>query len=150
MPKLGVRKKSVSNRVAGRNIFKPKIPEWANFVGTSNQRCWYILWLFGQFSFHLEYFMAIWHIFTRFGTFYPFWYVVPRKIWHPWFQRGSKRSCKIFKEIFLTTKRQRRQKNECGHHLKTIPSIPKLLRMMKWPDAIKETFQVKNLTFFPL
>jgi hypothetical protein len=22
--------------------------------------------------------------------------------------------------------------------------------MMKWPDAIKETFQVKNLTFFPL
>jgi hypothetical protein len=31
-------------------------------------------------------FMAIWLIFSpNFGTFYPFWYVVPRKIWQPWF-----------------------------------------------------------------
>jgi hypothetical protein len=27
--------------------------------------------------------MAIWYIFPRFGTFYPFWYVVPRTIWQP-------------------------------------------------------------------
>jgi hypothetical protein len=35
--------------------------------------------------------MAISYIFTRFGTFYPFWYVVPRKIWQPCFTRGSEK-----------------------------------------------------------
>jgi hypothetical protein len=39
----------------------------------------------------LPYFMAMWYIFPRFGTFLPvlvhfcpFWYVVPRKLWQPW------------------------------------------------------------------
>jgi hypothetical protein len=31
---------------------------------------WYILWLFGTFGGYLVY-------------FFPFWYVVPRKIWQP-------------------------------------------------------------------
>jgi hypothetical protein len=28
---------------------------------------------------HLVYFVAMWYIFP------PFWYIVPRKIWQPWF-----------------------------------------------------------------
>jgi hypothetical protein len=39
---------------------------------------WYILWSFGIFCGHLVYFMAIWYI-----PIFPFWYVVPRKIWSP-------------------------------------------------------------------
>jgi hypothetical protein len=31
------------------------------------------------------YFMAIWYILWSFGIFFPFWYVVPRKIWQPCF-----------------------------------------------------------------
>jgi hypothetical protein len=31
----------------------------------------------------LAYVMAIWYMFPRFGTFYPFWHVVTRKIWQP-------------------------------------------------------------------
>jgi hypothetical protein len=66
------------------HIFKPKIPIWVNFGGSSNGKCrylyvnlvdfmatWYSLWPFGIFK-------VIWHIFS------PFWYVVPRKIWQPW------------------------------------------------------------------
>jgi hypothetical protein len=33
---------------------------------------WYILWTFGIFYGHLEY-------------FFPFWYVASRKIWQPWY-----------------------------------------------------------------
>jgi hypothetical protein len=43
------------------------------------------------------YFMAIWNILHTFGIFYEhlvhffrFWYLVPRKIWQPWFRRGRK------------------------------------------------------------
>jgi hypothetical protein len=54
-----------------------------NFGGSCNGICWYILWPFVQLSGHLAYFMAMWHMFPRFGTFYPFWYVVPRKNWQP-------------------------------------------------------------------
>jgi hypothetical protein len=28
--------------------------------------------------------VAIWYILWMFGTFFPFWYVVARKIWQPW------------------------------------------------------------------
>jgi hypothetical protein len=27
----------------------------------------------------------VWDILFLFGIFFPFWYVVPRKIWQPWF-----------------------------------------------------------------
>jgi hypothetical protein len=37
----------------------------------------------GIFYGHLFNFPSIWQMFPRFGTFYTFWYVVPRKIWHP-------------------------------------------------------------------
>jgi hypothetical protein len=44
----------------------------------------------GIFYGHLVYFTAIWHIFVAiwyilrlFNTFFPFWYVAPRKIWQP-------------------------------------------------------------------
>jgi hypothetical protein len=37
-------------------------------------------------------YMAIWYSSSRFGTFYPFWYVVPRKIWQT--LRRGRRSLK--------------------------------------------------------
>jgi hypothetical protein len=72
-----------SNRVARWHIFKPKTIIWVNFRGIFNQRCWYILLLFGIFYGHLVYFVAIWFIIWLFGIFFPFWYAVPRKIWQP-------------------------------------------------------------------
>jgi hypothetical protein len=39
----------------------------------------------GIFCGHLVYFMVIWYILWPLSTFLPFWYVVPRKIWQPWF-----------------------------------------------------------------
>jgi hypothetical protein len=46
----------------------------------------YILWSFDIFFGHLLYFVVILLYVSRFGIFFPFWYVVPRKIWQPWFQ----------------------------------------------------------------
>jgi hypothetical protein len=40
---------------------------------------WYILWSFGIFCGSLVHFMVILVV-----LFFPFWYVVPRKIWQPW------------------------------------------------------------------
>jgi hypothetical protein len=52
---------------------------------------WSILWSFGIVYGHLVYFMIIWNVVWPFGLFYghlvylffPFWYVVPKKIWQP-------------------------------------------------------------------
>jgi hypothetical protein len=38
----------------------------------------------GKLYGHLVNFVAIWYILWLFGTFFPFWYVVPTKIWQPW------------------------------------------------------------------
>jgi hypothetical protein len=46
---------------------------------------WNILRTFGIFYGHLVYFMIIWNILCSFGRFLFIWYVVPRKIWQPWF-----------------------------------------------------------------
>jgi hypothetical protein len=73
----------LASRVARWFLFEPKIPIWVNLGGYCNGRCWYILWPFGQLSGHLAYLMAIWYMLHRFGTFYTFWYVVPRRIWQP-------------------------------------------------------------------
>jgi hypothetical protein len=62
----------------------------------------------------LAYFMVIWYIIhrfgtlypfwyivpvlvhcTRFGTLYPFWYVAPRKIWQPWLRHPYITHCCI-------------------------------------------------------
>jgi hypothetical protein len=73
---------TITYRVARWFIFKPKIPLWVNFGGSCNWRCWHILWPFGLFYFHLVY-STYGHL-VYFGIFFPFWYVVPRKIWQPW------------------------------------------------------------------
>jgi hypothetical protein len=74
----------VPARVARWHIFKPKIPIWVNFGGSCNGGCMYlhtyILWSLGIFCGPLD-------ILLLFGTFFPFWYVGPRKIWQPWYQR---------------------------------------------------------------
>jgi hypothetical protein len=36
-----------------------------------------------EYDTHLVYLKDILYIFWSFGTFFPFWYVVPRKIWQP-------------------------------------------------------------------
>jgi hypothetical protein len=51
---------------------------------------WNILQTFGIFYDHLVHFVFIWYIFpvwvhfSGLGTFFRFWYHVPRKIWQPW------------------------------------------------------------------
>jgi hypothetical protein len=72
-------------RVARWHIFKTKIPILVNLGGFCIGRCWYILWTLGPIYGRLVYFEAIWYILWLFGIFFPFWYVVPRKIWHPCF-----------------------------------------------------------------
>jgi hypothetical protein len=67
-------------------FFKPKILNWEFTRRTCNGRCWYIICPFGLFT-------AICYILWPIGIFhgylvyfFPFWYIVPRKIWQPWFQ----------------------------------------------------------------
>jgi hypothetical protein len=72
--------RSVCIRVARWFIFKPKIPFWVNFGGSCNWRCWYILYTFGPFPGHLAYFIAIWYIFPRHGTFLELRYLVDRQL----------------------------------------------------------------------
>jgi hypothetical protein len=48
---------------------------------------WDILCRFGIFYGGLGYFMTIWYILYSFGTFFRFWYHVPRKIWQAWLIR---------------------------------------------------------------
>jgi hypothetical protein len=43
----------------------------------------------GIFYGYLVYFVFIWYILWLFGIFFPFWYVVPRKIWQPWYEEGA-------------------------------------------------------------
>jgi hypothetical protein len=51
--------------------FKPKIPIWVNFGGSYIENVYIpILWPFGIFYVHLEYFMSIWNILCPFGRFY--------------------------------------------------------------------------------
>jgi hypothetical protein len=44
---------------------------------------WYMLWPFGIFC-------------CRFGVFYAFWYLAPRKIWQPWSKVVFE--CKLFRK----------------------------------------------------
>jgi hypothetical protein len=44
---------------------------------------WYILWPFGQFSCHFEYFMDLWYIMWSFGIFSPFWCMYHEKSGNP-------------------------------------------------------------------
>jgi hypothetical protein len=71
------------------DIFEQKIQIWVNFGRSRNERCWYltgpnVIFLLpsGTICGHWVHFVVIWYIFP------PFWYyVVPRKIWQPWFKR---------------------------------------------------------------
>jgi hypothetical protein len=42
-----------------------------------------VYFMVGLFYGHLVYFVAFWSILWLFTIFFPFWYVVPRKIWQP-------------------------------------------------------------------
>jgi hypothetical protein len=65
------RRERPETRFARWHIFKSKIPIWVNLGGSCIRRCWY------------TYLMAIWYILWLFGLFFPFWYIVLRKIWQP-------------------------------------------------------------------
>jgi hypothetical protein len=58
---------------------------WVNFGWPWSGKCWYILWPFGLFYGHLVYFMVYFGLFwVRLVNFFPFWYVLQRKIWQHW------------------------------------------------------------------
>jgi hypothetical protein len=71
----------VHHSVARWYVFRPKIPVWVNLGRSCNRRCWYCLWPICLFYGHLVY------ILWSFGIFFPFWFVLPRKIWQPWYTR---------------------------------------------------------------
>jgi hypothetical protein len=50
----------------------------------------HILLQFGILCGYLVYFVVIWSILWLFGVFFPFWYLVPRKIWQPCSERGGR------------------------------------------------------------
>jgi hypothetical protein len=54
----------------GIPIFSLKIAIWVNFGGPCYGSCWYILWSFGLFCDHLEYFVVIWYNFSLVGKLY--------------------------------------------------------------------------------
>jgi hypothetical protein len=64
-------------RVARGYFFKPKIQIGVKNGGPWNGKCWYILWSFGIFYSHLEYFTAIWYILRPFGNVVAIWYIFP-------------------------------------------------------------------------
>jgi hypothetical protein len=53
--------KMQGTRVARSFVFKSKIQISVNFGGSFNGRCWYILWILGQFYGLLLYCMCIWY-----------------------------------------------------------------------------------------
>jgi hypothetical protein len=64
----------------GMDNFIPKIPVAVYFVGPWNGKCWYIWHIklpFGVFCCDLEYFVAIWYMYSGFGMFQQ------EKIWQP-------------------------------------------------------------------
>jgi hypothetical protein len=76
--------------------FQTKNPNLGKIPKRScNGRCWYFIIIVsvlqpnGIFYGHLVHLVVIWYIFpvlvyfSRFGIFFPFWYIVPRKIWQP-------------------------------------------------------------------
>jgi hypothetical protein len=67
-----------------------KIPIWVNFGGLQIVfiyfiTIWNILRTFGIFYDHS----------VHFGTFFPFWYHEPRKIWQPWMQTYLRLSVQV-------------------------------------------------------
>jgi hypothetical protein len=59
--------------------FQTKKLLWVNILGSCSGRCWYVLYFL-----YSVYFTAIWYISDHFSIYFPFWYVVPRKIWQHW------------------------------------------------------------------
>jgi hypothetical protein len=75
---------SIAELLARENLGKI-MDNLVNFTAIAN-----ILWPFGIFSGHLVYFS-------------PFWYLVPRKIWQPWYAVGLGRSTSRGCQIILGT-----------------------------------------------
>jgi hypothetical protein len=71
-------RRGVGCRVARQFIFKPKIIIWVNLEVLAKEDV-------GTFYDNLVYFTTIWHVLWSFCAnlvnFFPFWYVVERKIW---------------------------------------------------------------------
>jgi hypothetical protein len=58
----------------------------------------YILWPLRIYDGHLGHLTTICYNLSSFGTFFRFWYHLPRKIWQPWHEpplsaTGNKKSC---------------------------------------------------------
>jgi hypothetical protein len=72
-------------------MLQTKIPIWVYFGGPRNLKCWYNLWP------NFMHLMDIWWSFVFCGhLFFPFWYVIPRKIWQPWWLQNSEAVKKLY------------------------------------------------------
>jgi hypothetical protein len=83
--------KTAISRTTGTNaraglpdgLFSNQNPNLSKFWKAFNWKMFNISLSFKIFSGDLGYFMTIWYILYSFGTFFRFWYHVPRKIWQP-------------------------------------------------------------------
>jgi hypothetical protein len=72
---------STGVRVARWHVFQPKKQIWVNVGGTCDGRFWSILPLFGLFTYLSKWSFVIFYGYLVY--FFPFWYVLARKIWQP-------------------------------------------------------------------
>jgi hypothetical protein len=61
--------------------FQTKIPILGKFLDGLAMETDGKFWPFGLFYGHFVYFMVVWYVWGSLGIFFPFWYVVQRKIW---------------------------------------------------------------------
>jgi hypothetical protein len=104
---------------------------------------WNILWILGTFYSQLVYFLVIWYLYV--GTCFPFWCVVPRKIWQPWLllltrktehllKKASPAHCTGGASFVLTIFLLHFLKIKSQHFIKSI----RLFLVKKWKNAFKK------------
>jgi hypothetical protein len=77
---------------------------------------WYILQPFGKFCGHLVY---LW----LFGIFFPFWYVLPRKIWQPWLSPLLSKICILSRNVVHSDLRVFKERTSL--HLEVLETVSK-------------------------
>jgi hypothetical protein len=106
---VDVQKIRLPTRVARCRTFKPKITIFGQFWRALQ---WKMLVYFTPIC-H-TYFVVIWYISWLFGTFSPFRYVVPRKIWHTCFRLPNETlSASVARNVY--EKRPKCSKNPTQH-----------------------------------
>jgi hypothetical protein len=112
----------------GIHSFIPNIQIWVNFGGQKIVKCWNILYPFWIYYWHLVYIFSVICFFVLFLVFfYPFWYIVSRKIWQTWKQsshlrpRGHDGTMYVFSRSVtympdVIMSKLKLQTSKCRHH----------------------------------